>query len=468
MEVESTPPATPQIKHSAKGDASQASPKSKGSSLRLLVLVILGVIAIGGGLAVRSSTWARERRLKHLDVNELKLASLDSPNDPLVLTYYGSALMTDNRVAESAKAFEQASRLDPKSARAHMGLASALFRMGVLKEATDAFEETVKLDPNLPDAYLGLAQAYYARGSAKRAIDPLKKLTEIQPTNSIAWFTLGQIYGDAHESDLALDALMKATQLDPSKPDYWRSLGRVSQHYSKLADAEQQYIKCLKLNENDAIAYLWLGQVYMQMGDTPEYRGKAEASITRAVSRQPDMSEGYFALGQLYERRSMWDFAVNNYRKAHDYNPSDDQALYHLGLSMVKQGNAAEGNKLIKAAEELGTVGRDIKNLENRIIADPQNRDLRLTLVRIYRKYGNDDGAAQRYKEYMNMGPAVPGMDKEINSFRQEYDRHQKEAAAKAAKAQQSAAAQQGGISQDGVAPPNPPIPPNTGIKPKP
>jgi len=270
----------------------------------------------------------------------------------------------------------------------------------------------------LPDAQFGLAQVYYNAGSPKRALVPLKKMTELQPKNAIAWYMLGMAYGDSHMSDLAHEALTKATEINPKNPDYWKSLARLSQHYSRFKEAEEQFKKCLRLNPNDEVAYLWLGQLYLQMGDNADYRGAAEATLYRAVSRRPDMSAGYFALGQLYERRALWDMAELNFQKAHETNRSDDQAVYHLGICKVKRGKVAEGKKLIAASQELGMVIRDITNLENRCIAEPKNRDLRLRLARTYDKYGNMDGAAQRYKEYMQMGPPVPEMEPEIQRFR--------------------------------------------------
>jgi tetratricopeptide (TPR) repeat protein len=423
------------------GTASAEVHKPVKRSRRLLVIVVLGVIAIATGMAVRNSPWARERALKSLNVDELALAAHDSPNDLLTFMTYGDKLMkAGNEEADpnlkadyfsaSALVFERATKIDPKNARAYLGLAAALFRSQQLREASEAFKQAIKLDPKLPDAYLGLAQVYFLAGSPKRAIEPMKKLTELQPRNAVAWYTLGQIYGDAHLSDLALEAMKKATEIDPKKPVYWRSLGRLSQHYSRLKEAEEQYINCLKLDENDAVAYLWLGQLYMQMGDTPKLRGKAEAVLHFAVSRQPEMAEGYFGLGQLYERRGIWDMAVLNFQKAHDFNPSDDQALYHLGRCLLKVGKTAEGNKLILASKELGSVSREIKNLENRSLAEPNNRDLRLRLARLYRKHGNTEGAVARYKEYMSMGPVDPAVDKETKVYRGQLAR---EAAAETA-----------------------------------
>jgi superkiller protein 3 len=405
----------------------EPTPESQGSSRnrnrRTAILIIVGVLFIGAALAFRNGAWAKQRRLERLTTDELQLASVDSPNDPLTVLYLAQSLMKDQRYAEALPSFERAVKLNPDSATAHFGLGSSLFKAGRLKPASESFQKAIKLDPKLPDAYLGLAQVYYSAGSSKLAIDPMKKLTELQPKSAIAWFTLGQLYGDSHMSDLAMEAMSKATQLDPNKPIYWRSLARLSQHYSRLDEAEAQYKKCLKLDPNDAIAYLWLGELYLAKGDSPQHRGAAEDTLNRAISRQPDLAEAYFALGQLYERKKLWDLATLNFRKAHQFDSSNDRALYHLGVCLVKQGKTAEGDKLIAAAGELGSVSRQIKNLENQCALEPQNRSIVLRLARLYRKYGNEDGARNKYIEYMRMGVADPTVEKEIDSYRSQLEK---------------------------------------------
>jgi tetratricopeptide (TPR) repeat protein len=384
---------------------------------RLALLLALGLALIAGGLSLRNSPWARERRLRTLSADELRYAVHDDPNDALTFLYYGSALLKSGDIPASEKAFQRACELDPRLARAYDGLGSAQMRLGKIKSANDTFQTAVKRDPKDAAGYLGLSETFYQAGSPRRAIEPLKKLVALEPKNSVAWYHLGRLYGEDHLADLAYAALQKAVALDGSNADYWRDLGHISMHYGKTAEAEIQLRRALHFAPNDPVAHFWLGQLYARMGDTPKYYGQAEQELMAAVSRDPRMAEGYFEIGQLYERHQNYTLAIANYRKACDLDSSDDRPLYRLGTCEVKAGNRAQGEAKIRAARELAAATKEIKDLQNRSLAEPQNPDLHLRLARVWRKYDNDEDAIKEYRAYKMLGPPDPGVEKEMDTF---------------------------------------------------
>ena len=384
---------------------------------RLIALLLLGAVAIGVGVGVRRSDWAKERQLRHLSVEELALAIHDNPDDALTFMYYGSALLRAGDLPDAENAFQRAAKLDPHRASAQLGLASALLREGKLQPAKEAFDATLRLDPKEPGAYMGLSEVYYQAGSPKTAIDPLKKLTELHPEDALAWYHLGKLYGEAHQPALALESLKKAAAREPNQADIWRDLGQVTAYYTRNAEAEQDYKKALALSPNDSATHFLLGQLYMAQSDTPALRSQAEQEFQTTLRLDPGMQKADFALGQLYERAGAWSKAVPYYRKAQQLDLSDYQALYHLGLCLVKTGQKAEGQKLIASSQELGAAKREMEGLANRIVTEPQNRDLHLQLARSYRKYGNDDGAMTQYTIYQRMGASDPTVEKEIESL---------------------------------------------------
>jgi cytochrome c-type biogenesis protein CcmH/NrfG len=389
----------------------------KRARFRLIVLILLGAIAVGISFGVRRSDWARERQLRNLSVEQLALAIHDDPNDALTFVYYGSALLRAGDLPDAENAFQRAVQLAPRMTQAQLGLASTLLREGKLKTAKEAFEATLRLDPKEAGAYMGLSQVYYQAGSPKSAIDPLKKLIELHPDNALAWYHLGKLYGEDHQPALALESLKKAAALEPKQADIWRDLGQVTAYYTRNAEAEQAYTKALALTPNDPATHFLLGQLYMAQNDTPALRSQAEQEFQTTLKFDPKMQKAYFALGQVYERAGAWSKAVTYYRKAQELDLSDYQALYHLGFCLVKTGQKAEGKKLIAASQELGAARREMEGLANRILTDPQNRDLHLQLARSYRKYGNDEGALTQYTIYQRMGASDPAVAKEIADF---------------------------------------------------
>ncbi len=225
------------------------------------------------------------------------------------------------------------------------------------------------------------------------------------------------MYGDAHESDKALDALQKATQFDPKQGVYWRDLGQLERHYSRYAEADIDLNKALHNSPNDPVAFLWLGQLYAQMGDTPKLRGQAEQCFLSAIARQADLQEAYVGLGQLYQRSGNYPSAVNNFRKAFELDNSDSKSLLYEGQCLVKLGQKAEGAKMIAGAQELEAAKRDIDYMQKRILAEPKSRELRLRMARLYRKYENSSEAIGQYQAYQRLGPSDPVVQNEMNAY---------------------------------------------------
>ena len=388
----------------------QSSPPRRRSHVsRQTIILICGLTAIIASLLLRNSRWAEERRLKHLSAEDLALAVHDSPNDALALVYYGGALLADGKLPESERTFARAIKLEPDNERATLGLATSQFRQGRLPEALDNYQKAIKLNPTDTEAYLGLSETYQQQGYEMHATEPLKKIVQLDPKRSQAWYSLGKLYGDVGQSDLAMDAMQHAVNLAPTQAVYWRDLAQLSRHYSKLDDAESQLTKALKLAPNDPVAYLWLGQVYLQMGDTPQLRNQAKQCFESAISHDPQSQESYFGLGQLYERSGNYALAAERFKKACDLDPSDDQALHYLGECTVHLGHPADGAKLLAAAQELEAAKRDIGDLRKRMLGEPDARDLHLRLARTLRKYQDDAEALKQYAAYQNLGARGSG-----------------------------------------------------------
>lgn len=351
--------------------------------------------------------------LKQLSVEDLAYAVHDSPSDPLAFLYYGSALLKVGDLPDAAYAFNRAVTLDPHLYEAYVGLGSIQLRKKDFSAAQVSFQKAAKLRPHQIAPYLGLAQAYYLAGLVEHATEPVKKILEIDPKNDVAWYTLGKMYGDAHAPDQALLAMQRAVELKPHNPNYQIALAEVLIHYARYKEAEQHIAQALRDDYNNAMAHYLLGYVFEQEGNTPQLRGQAEQELLNAIARDPQLEPAYFDLGQLYERNGNYKLAITNYRKAFQLNPSDSQALYHLGLCIVQTGQHQEGQKLIAGAQALIRAQREIDYMQKRIIAEPQNPDLRLRMARIYRKYGDYPEALQQYQAYAMLRPLTPTIQKE-------------------------------------------------------
>src|SRR5947209_2198408 len=85
---------------------------------RLGRLLVLGLVLVGTAVAVRLSPWAQEYPLKRASLPVLQTWALESPRDPLVHYYLGTAYSNAGTYPAALSEFQRAAALDPRMARA--------------------------------------------------------------------------------------------------------------------------------------------------------------------------------------------------------------------------------------------------------------------------------------------------------------------------------------------------------------
>jgi Flp pilus assembly protein TadD len=87
----------------------------------------------------------------------------------LISYFRGLALGRAGKQLEAMSAFEEAVRLDPHSAEAHLSLGKAELALGRVSDAITELEEALRLSPGNPQARRLLSQAYRRAGDEKSA-----------------------------------------------------------------------------------------------------------------------------------------------------------------------------------------------------------------------------------------------------------------------------------------------------------
>lgn len=153
-----------------------------------------------------------------------------------------------------------------------------------------------------------LAAAYYSRGSMAVALEELRTAAAADPTYASTYSMFGLVYMELRESKLAQQNFEHGLALSPNDPDInhnygwflcqtghekesiryflraianplyptpWRSYtaaGACSMRYGNLKDAEQFFQHALKLQPNEPIALLQMGEIRYREGNMTEAR----------------------------------------------------------------------------------------------------------------------------------------------------------------------------------------------------
>src|SRR5437773_11634463 len=101
------------------------------------------------------------------------------------------------------------------------------------EQAAQAFEQAVRLQPEMAEAHLRLGMAYAAlekkdeaEESYKKALQLYKKQVEADPKDAAAYFYLGEAHSFLHHDEDAARAYRQATRLKPDDEEAFYQLGK--------------------------------------------------------------------------------------------------------------------------------------------------------------------------------------------------------------------------------------------------
>jgi tetratricopeptide (TPR) repeat protein len=99
----------------------------------------------------------------------------------LISYFRGLALDRAGKPSEAISAYQEALRLNPSSAEAHLGLGKTDLALARLSDAITELEETLRLSPGNVQARRLLSQAYQRAGDTKRAVKYAETATDPPP-----------------------------------------------------------------------------------------------------------------------------------------------------------------------------------------------------------------------------------------------------------------------------------------------
>jgi adenylate cyclase len=196
--------------------------------------------------------------------------------------------------AEARRLFVKALDLDPRYARAYMGLSWAhlqswqfLWSTGPesLERAQELAERAVALDDTLAPGHSLLAQIYLWKKEHDRAIAQAERAVALAPNDADGYETLAEVLAWAGRGEDSLRFIRQAMRLNPHYPFFYLwTLGHASYMARRTDDAVDAFRKLLQQNPNFLPAHAYLAALFAEMGRDDE----ARAAWRQALQLSPD------------------------------------------------------------------------------------------------------------------------------------------------------------------------------------
>ncbi len=268
-----------------------ASPESKRApvpaarvfSIRLALLLLLGVVLVGGAVWLRSSRSMREAILRGKDLPELEAMVRSRPDDALAQYYLAKRYYLSRRFADASAAYEATVHLEPDSARAHLGLGLSLYETGRLKEAQVELEQTLRLEKRSAWAEYMLGKIAWLQGRLLDALPHMQRATKLDPRSDPAWYGLAICYIQLRRHDEAIEPLRNAIARRENSAQYHTALGEILVYRGHSEEGRKEYERALLLNPNYGPASGLMGRFYLEKVPGPAALDRAEEMLLRAI-----------------------------------------------------------------------------------------------------------------------------------------------------------------------------------------
>ncbi len=294
----------------------------------LLFLLSLGLVLAEGDFQKGISYYKQQQYTKAIaEFEQLVEANPDYENGYRIL---GKCYLETKNYGPAVTAFEKALKLKNDTFVSHHGLGIANYNKGSYREAIAALLKAERFARSPRDRY----RVYHARGSAyfnagdfERAVSDLEKAVSIKRGEFLDAVQLGMALYQLKNYSGAESYLKQALALDPESKEAQRYLARIEFErsaqnleegkYRNAADLLRRYVRD-KPEEGQAWFNLGLAHLFLE-----ELKASEEAFL-QCQKLLPDQWEVYDRLGYIYEKKKLFDRALQNYKKAHQLNPGGE------------------------------------------------------------------------------------------------------------------------------------------------
>jgi arylsulfatase A-like enzyme/Flp pilus assembly protein TadD len=218
-----------------------------------------------------------------------------------------------------------------------------LFLEGKVYDALDLVKEVITERKDVDIAYTNLAKMYIEQGKVREALEVLKMGLSYLPDNYgiiIAYVGFLNTAGQDEEIIRVLSDLW-LPQMEHD-PEIWNYLGLAYINTGDLNKALEALEQALAIDENFALAWRNVGNVYLtrfQNTKDKDTLRKAIQNYQRAVESEPDYGGAYNSLGVAYKEAGKTEEAIQCWQRAFELRPDVGYPLLNLGLAYMEKGD---------------------------------------------------------------------------------------------------------------------------------
>jgi tetratricopeptide (TPR) repeat protein/TolB-like protein/predicted Ser/Thr protein kinase len=302
----------------------------------------------------REPQWV-EKALANCQRAEMQAANLPNGHVCLGVVYNGTG-EHENAVQE----FQKALSVDSTNDDAFRGLASAYEKLDRLDEAEQTYQKAIQLRPQYWAGYAWLGGFYNDRGRYDDAARMYTEWIALAPDSYQGYNNLGAMYLSQGRYGDAVPQFRRSADIKPTLDSY-SNLGTAYFYQGSFADAARAYQDAVRVGENDADAYIAVGNLaeayYWAPGERDEALKTYRRAITLADERlrvNPHDAHALSSRGLYHAMLQQKDVALTEIRQVLQLAPNDPEFRLDAAKAEAQLGDNQAALAALESARKLG------------------------------------------------------------------------------------------------------------------
>jgi protein O-GlcNAc transferase len=244
------------------------------------------------GITNLVEVFQEEGKLNELEAEDRSDMDRAPNDDPYTRFQLGMVLAAEKRYPESIALYQQAIDFKSDFWEAHNGLGIVYGEVGRYADAIAQYKRALDEHPDCFQCWMNWGVELINSGDPTSAIDKIQKAITINPQFALAYMNMGVAYDATGNFQKAIELYQQAITYDPRAPQVYYNLGSDYFEHGLLNLAEAAFIKGIAIHPRDSSLHL--------------------------------------ALGYYYQDRRQYAQAIEQYKLAMTYDPSDSRAKSYL------------------------------------------------------------------------------------------------------------------------------------------
>jgi arylsulfatase A-like enzyme/Tfp pilus assembly protein PilF len=241
-----------------------------------------------------------------------------------------------------------------------MHTAVALEDSGRIDEAIAEYRAVLAVRADMMAASRHLAFAYWRLGDPAEAIAALRAAERAGTPTSGEQVQLGAYLSETGHAAEGLATLERAAASSPDV-DALNALGLAYARSSRNTDALAAFARALQIDPGSAMTHENVGAIHLDAGRLRE----AHDAFARALAADPDAVPAHDGLAMVAVKSGDPEGAIDHWKRAVALQPADYDALYDLGVQLMRARRAAEARPYLEQFLQTAPVAAYTKERRN-------------------------------------------------------------------------------------------------------